>query len=318
MGPRRGRHESPREREGTLPGGGASAGGRRPVENRLAARTDGEPRRVEHESAPAESVRVGLCGFSMAIGDYPLRFPVVEIQQTFYQPPRDETMLRWLAATPAGFEFTIKAWQLVTHPGSSPTYRRIGRPLDPAQQAACGFFRPSPIVAEGYARSLECARMLGATAILFQCPSSFRPESEHVDNLRRFFTSGPAAVRPAGLRFLWEPRGARWTSAADAARSLARELDLVLVVDPFVMPPDPGSPVYWRLHGLGGARNSYSDERLEELARMLDGAAEASSVPPYVMFNNLPRVGDAMRFRRMVQRGSPVRVSQTGRRETHR
>lgn len=298
MGPRRGRREGSRARETPgLPDGEASRSGppgAEPPEN-------------------ASRIRVGLCGFSMAIEDYPLRFPVVEVQQTFYQPPRDETMRRWLAATPSDFEFTIKAWQLVTHPGSSPTYRRMTRPLEPAEQAACGFFRASPIVAKGYARSLECARLLGATAILFQCPSSFRPESEHVDNMRRFFTSGPASARPAGMRFLWEPRGTPWTSAATEARALARELDLVLVVDPFVTPPEAGSPVYWRLHGLGGARNSYSDERLEDLAEMLARAEGSLPGAGYVMFNNLPRVGDAMRFRRMVQGGMPVRPRDKGR-----
>jgi uncharacterized protein YecE (DUF72 family) len=308
MGPMRGRRDAPRARERAraaarveesraLPDGEAS--------RVVPVRT--EPGRAESVAAPPERVRVGLCGFSMAIEDYPLRFPVVEIQQTFYQPPRDETLRRWLAATPADFEFTIKAWQLVTHPGSSPTYRRMTRPLDPAEQAACGFFRESSVVAEGYARSLECARVLGATALLFQCPSSFRPENEHVENLRRFFTIGPGAVRPAGIRFLWEPRGARWTSAAAEARDLARKLDLVLVVDPFVTPPDARSPVYWRLHGLGGARNSYSDGQLEDLAGRLAGAPEPPPGPAYVMFNNLPRVGDAMRFRRMIQRGKPVR-----------
>ena len=32
-------------------------------------------------------VKIGLCGFTIAIGEYPRRFPVVEVQQTFYQPP---------------------------------------------------------------------------------------------------------------------------------------------------------------------------------------------------------------------------------------
>src|SRR5688572_1186578 len=86
-------------------------------------------RKVPLVASNVVMVRVGLCGFTMAIEDYPLRFPVVEVQQTFYQPPRDETMRGWLAATPKDFEFTLKAWQLVTHPGASPTYRRTTRPL---------------------------------------------------------------------------------------------------------------------------------------------------------------------------------------------
>jgi uncharacterized protein YecE (DUF72 family) len=30
-------------------------------------------------------VRVGLCGFTMAMEDYAMHFPVVEVQNTFYE-----------------------------------------------------------------------------------------------------------------------------------------------------------------------------------------------------------------------------------------
>ncbi|MFQ5882008.1 MAG: DUF72 domain-containing protein [Candidatus Methylomirabilales bacterium] len=53
------------------------------------------------------------------------RFPVVELQQTFYQPPRLKTVQRWREEVPATFEFTMKAWQLITHEPGSPTYRRL-------------------------------------------------------------------------------------------------------------------------------------------------------------------------------------------------
>jgi uncharacterized protein YecE (DUF72 family) len=40
-------------------------------------------------------IRVGLCGFTMAMEDYALQFPVVEIQHTFYEPPAADVMRRW-------------------------------------------------------------------------------------------------------------------------------------------------------------------------------------------------------------------------------
>src|SRR4051812_45279215 len=76
-------------------------------------------------SVVAESVRLGLCGFTMAFDDYIREYGLVEVQQTFYEPPRDGTMRRWRAETPSDSEFTIKAWQLITHDASSPTYRRL-------------------------------------------------------------------------------------------------------------------------------------------------------------------------------------------------
>ena len=242
--------------------------------------------------------RVGLCGFTMSMEDYSLYFPVVEIQQTFYQPPRDETLRRWLVSTPRSLEFTMKAWQLVTHPSTSPTFRRTKRPLSPSEREGCGFFQRTPIVDEGYRRSIDCARTLGATAMLFQCPSSFAPDEANVRRMRAFF--GPSgSPRPAGLRYLWEPRGSKWVVARDQARALSDELGLVHVIDPFVTPPGPGRriPVYWRLHGIGGARHSYSDEELLRLRAMVEEAHDpALPEPPYVLFNNLPRVRDARRF----------------------
>ena len=236
--------------------------------------------------------RVGLCGFTVAMEDYALHFPVVEVQHTFYEPPRDEVMRRWLAATPSSLEYTMKVWQLVTHPATSPTFRRMKQPLE--ADAEPGFFRDSEAVAKGWRRSVECATVLSATAMLFQCPASFTPEPANVERMRQFFER---IERPTA-RLLWEPRGAKWVARQELALSLCRDLHLVHVVDPFVTPPARGLPVYWRLHGISGPRHTYSDAELQRLRDMLI-AAESPDVA-YVMFNNLPRVGDAKRFVRLV------------------
>ena len=232
-------------------------------------------------------VRIGLSGFTMAFDEYVRQFPVVEVQQTFYEPPRDETMRRWRAEAPTGFEFTLKAWQLVTHPSSSPTYRRLRRPLSGPERQTAGGFQASAIVRAAWARTVECVRLLDATAVLLQCPASFRPTEENVDRMRQFFAS---VERPDGVRLLWEPRGP-WPARLVA--TLSRELGLVHVVDPFVGPTVTPDTTYLRLHGTTGARHVYTDEELGRLATMLPVGA---AVPAYVLFNNLPRVGDARRF----------------------
>src|ERR687897_1305215 len=92
---------------------------------------------IEHQRGYYDdtmAARVGLCGFTMAMEDYALHFPVVEVQHTFYEPPHDEVIRRWLVHTPRTLEYTIKVWQLVTHAANSPTYRRMKRPLDPAAE----------------------------------------------------------------------------------------------------------------------------------------------------------------------------------------
>ena len=239
------------------------------------------------------TVKIGLCGFTIRIGEYPRWFPVVEVQQTFYQPPAEGVMRRWRAAVPtAGFEFTIKAWQLVTHAAGSPTYRRLRRPMTDAERAAAGGFRDTPIVAEGWRITLACATLLDATAILFQCPASFRPTDENVASMGTFFSE---IDRPPGVRMLWEPRGA-WPPALVA--SLCAAHGLVHVVDPFVNATVTTGFTYFRLHGITGARHVYTDDELARLRDMVPATGDT-----YVMFNNIPRASDARRFGALLGEG---------------
>ena len=99
---------------------------------------------------------------------------------------------------------------------------------------------------------------------------------------------GTRVERPPGLRILWEPRGA-WP--AELVLDLCRELKLVHVVDPFVDTTTTPEQTYLRLHGLTGARHVYTEEELAAIAASLPNTGTA-----YVMFNNLPRIGDARRF----------------------
>ena len=226
----------------------------------------------------------------MAMDEYARHFPVVEVQQTFYEPPSEAVMRRWLAAMPMGFEFTLKAWQLITHESKSPTYRRLKRALNDQERASCGGFRDSAIVRAALERTLSCAKLLRATTLLFQCPASFDPEPDKVARLRHFIDHVVRPQCPAGLRLAWEPRGSAWTKRAELAVELCRDLGLVYVVDPFVDAiRSTAGPAYLRLHGVSGARHVYTDDELRRLADM---------TPPdaHVMFNNIPRVKDAQRF----------------------
>lgn len=235
-------------------------------------------------------IKVGLCGWTIGMREYFERFPVVEVQQTFYDPPAERTMLRWRESAPEGFEFTLKAWQLVTHESTSSTYRRLRRPIDTSDLATAGAFRESATVDFGWETTLRCAKILRATAVLFQCPASFRPTDENVTNFRKFFHR---TVRH-GLRFLWEPRGHHW--APELVRELCLEFDLVHVVDPFVHETVTPERIYYRLHGITGSRHVYTNAELEKVAALVLGHEDA-----YVMFNNLPRDGDSERFARMIR-----------------
>src|SRR5687768_24600 len=123
-------------------------------------------------------MKLGMCGFTIGAAAYMKQFPVVEVQQTFYDPPPLATLERWRARAPEAFEFTMKAWQVITHFGTSRTYRRLRRPFDERAKAEAGGFRVNDTVLGAWRTTLEAARILRATAILFQCPASFRQRSE--------------------------------------------------------------------------------------------------------------------------------------------
>jgi uncharacterized protein YecE (DUF72 family) len=230
-------------------------------------------------------IRTGLCGFTIGAAAYFETFDVLEVQQTFYEPPSKLTMDRWRAQAPEGFIFTIKAWQLITHRASSTTYRRLKSEVNKEE---VGAFQLNPTTLHGWKVTRDCARLLRAKAILFQCPASFKPTGENIANMRRFFAEiGPMK----GVDYLWEPRGA-WPD--DVVLGLCRELQLVHAVDPFVRPSLTPELLYWRLHGIGSAYAAYTDEQLRQLHAWLPRDGEG-----YVMFNNIPRVGDARKFIKM-------------------
>ncbi|MES2959049.1 MAG: DUF72 domain-containing protein [Pseudomonadota bacterium] len=49
------------------------------------------------------------------LASYAERLPSVEINNTFYQMPKDEVLTRWAQATPETFRFSIKASKRITH-----------------------------------------------------------------------------------------------------------------------------------------------------------------------------------------------------------
>jgi len=216
--------------------------------------------------------------------DYARSFQCVEVQHSFYQPPKLTTLERWRQQMPADFEFTLKAWQLITHDAKSPTYRRLKRELSDKQKLEAGYFRSTGIVMEAWATTLASAKALSAKTILFQCPASFRQSEENVANLEKFFGS----IDRQDLNLCWEPRG-DWDS--DVVGSICDKLGLWHVVDPFLGETVTPNRTYYRLHGRNGWRYQYEVNELQELAALV-----ARREFSYVFFNNNKMNEDALRF----------------------
>ena len=51
---------------------------------------------------------------------YASRFPLVEVDSTYYFPPSEENSVRWLERTPPDFTFNIKAYSLLTNHPTKP------------------------------------------------------------------------------------------------------------------------------------------------------------------------------------------------------
>ncbi|MDV3514139.1 MULTISPECIES: DUF72 domain-containing protein [unclassified Stenotrophomonas] len=77
---------------------------------------------------PGHPVAVGCAGWSLptdiahafAAGDsalqrYASRFPIVEINSSFYRPHQPATYARWAASVPHGFRFSVKMPQAISH-----------------------------------------------------------------------------------------------------------------------------------------------------------------------------------------------------------
>jgi uncharacterized protein YecE (DUF72 family) len=126
---------------------------------------------------------------------YSARFTTVEINQTFYRMPTQKTAGAWLAQAPAGFTYTLKAPQRITH---------SQRLKDSGEQVQ--FF-------------CESARVLAdhLGTLLFQLPPNFRLD---LPRLEAFL-----ALLPPDVRTAFEFRHPSWlvdeVYAALAARRAA-------------------------------------------------------------------------------------------------
>lgn len=240
-------------------------------------------------------ILVGTCGFAESHRKTFKDFGIVEIQQTFYQPPRVATVERWREEAPDDFVFSLKAWQLLTHEGTSPTYRRLREPLSESELTKVGSFKLNSVTRMAWNRTLALAEVLQAEAVVFQTPRSFLPIRDNLRRIYRFFETVDRQER----YMVFEPRGDAWTD--DVVRRVITDLTLVHAVDPFLRRPVGRGMRYFRLHGRPAYhyRYGYSQADLSALYDMLSRTS-----PNWVLFNNDSMAKDAKRFIRLIHSAS--------------
>jgi uncharacterized protein YecE (DUF72 family) len=191
------------------------------------------------------------------LDEYVRRFPVVEVNNTFYHLPKEATFDRWRDAVPDGFVWVVKASRYITH------IRRLRNARDS--------------VALFWSRASRLGPKLGP--ILYQLPPNFRAD---LPILEEFLLLLPAASRSA-----FEFRDASWETD-----EVYRALDAAGVA--WVVPDRPGqqAPVlvtggwsYLRFHQGALTHPAYGRRKLEGWA---DRIAELPAKDVFVFFNNDP------------------------------
>ena len=260
---------------------------------------------------------------------YADRFPMVEVNSSFYALPTVDTTAAWAERTPADFRFHVKAHQVISGHPSEPG--RLPAPLRelPASHDAKGRIRrPSREMRDAVIDSLlEAVGPLGDKlgAILVQLPPYVVSGDRQREELERIVSR----LRPerAAVEFRhrsWAEPGEREAAAEilathDAAWVVvdAPRIDAKNVMPPIVEVTSPGV-AYLRLHGRNAATwntgrtvaerfdHVYSDEEMEEwIDPVIDMAERAQEVA--VVFNNNARdyaLRNATRFGELLSAGN--------------
>ncbi len=246
-------------------------------------------------------VKVGCCGFPVSRRKYYEKLKLVELQNTFYNLPTVEWAKKIRSEAPKDFEFTVKAWQVITHPSRSPTWRRL-KVKPPGDLSNYGWLKPTRENINAFERTLEISRLLGSKFIIIQTPPRMPHNNESIKWVEEFFEKASVLLRRDEY-IGWEPRG-EWLNNSNVLGKLMCKYDIIHVVDVFKHRPvcKPDNLLYIRLHGLGGEINykyKYSDNDLGKLVELIKNERPETS---YVLFNNIYMFQDALRFKEILEK----------------
>ena len=244
-----------------------------------------------------KTIKIGCCGFPVGRRRYYNTHKVVELQNTFYDIPSIEWAEKIRKEAPLDFEFVVKAWQVITHPSRSPTWRRLKKKPE-GKLENYGWMKPTRENLDALRKVVEFAQKLNSKIIVLQTPASMPFNDDAVNWVEEFFEK--ANELTAGEVMLgWEPRG-RWAENQDVLEKILSRHSVVHVVDIFKRRPvsKPNGLLYTRLHGVGKGevnyKYKYTDKDLEELVSML---REEEFTQAYVMFNNVFMLDDSIRLK---------------------
>jgi uncharacterized protein YecE (DUF72 family) len=189
---------------------------------------------------------------------YCQKFNTVELNTTFYRFPRVEFLSSWYERSPIHFTFSVKAPRLITH------FKR----LKDAQKYLSDFYHN---VQEGLREKAGC--------VLFQFPSNFLYEKDHLDRI--------ISLLDPGFTNVVEFRHASWWDKDIFERLRQRHIIFCGMSHPS-LPQEvvqTTEKIYYRMHGIPHLYVSrYGLQTLGQLTHDVhhhDAVTEA-----YIYFNN--------------------------------
>ena len=190
------------------------------------------------------------------LGFYASKFPVVEINNTFYRLPRESVIQSWGEQVPDSFTFAIKASQRITH-----------------------FARLKPEAASALEYLLKTTGTLGGKLgpILFQLPPNMKKDTERLAAFLKLL--------PRERRFTIEFRHESWFDEDVYAVLRDHDIPMCVIEQPDFMSPmvSTASWGYLRLH-----RFDYDDAGLSSWAQRITGEKWSDA---YVVFKHDEGVG---------------------------
>ncbi len=211
---------------------------------------------------------IGARRLESNLAAYAKRFDFLEVHMPARgQPaPTLATLRRWRKQVPPHFDFSVVV-------GPAASQLKPGRELDDDLEAA-----------------MASADALQARCMLVVTPPQVTPAMVWRERLAKVTAR---LARDATL-VAWEPRGV-WE--VDDARNLARQLEILLVVDPMRDAPAEGPVFYGRLRALGETR-SFGSTSLERVVANIGPRRDA-----YVVIETESALTECKRLRRIVQGG---------------
>jgi len=197
---------------------------------------------------------------------YSKHFDTVEINNTFYHLPKEQTFANWRKQAPKNFLFTVKANRYITH------IKRLNEPQEPLER----FF--------GRANLLQAH--LGP--VLYQLPPSFHKDLDRLKVFLQALSSIPVANLHKKQIAVFEFRHESWFS--QDTYELLSEFNAAFCIHDLVSIPTPrvitGDVIYVRFHGpTGRYAGNYSKSALRSWAKWIKANIKDKKAI-YAYFNN--------------------------------